>query len=85
MRKLKLDLDDLAVETFDPRPGLADPRGTLFGHDGTGATVCWGGTCPGCEYTQLRNTECATCWEPTCVPTECGTCGETTCSETCGC
>ena len=32
MHKLKLDLDALAVESFDTRPGSPRPRGTVAGH-----------------------------------------------------
>jgi hypothetical protein len=54
MRKLKLDLADLAVDSFDI-PDRDRVRGTLYarsGHDvGTDATVCWGLTCPACGDT----------------------------------
>lgn len=32
MKKLKLDLDDLRVATFDPAPEPGDPRGTVAAH-----------------------------------------------------
>ncbi|HEU0054229.1 MAG TPA: hypothetical protein VFQ39_13675 [Longimicrobium sp.] len=50
MRKLKLDIDSLAVETFDTRSDEASSRGTLFARDesGTAHTDCWGLSCPNC-------------------------------------
>jgi hypothetical protein len=55
MRKLKLDLSDLTVDSFETRVSWPKARGTLFGqsgHDsGTEATVCWGLTCPACGDT----------------------------------
>ena len=40
MRKLRLDLDALEVETFEPRPEGGDPRGTVFGRYVTTAETC---------------------------------------------
>ncbi|HEX8907295.1 MAG TPA: hypothetical protein VF771_20755 [Longimicrobiaceae bacterium] len=55
MRKLKLDLADLTVDSFETRMRWPKARGTLFGqsgHDtGTEATICWGLTCPECGDT----------------------------------
>jgi hypothetical protein len=54
MRKLKLDLADLTVDSFDI-PSRGDGRGTLYarsGHaEGTENTQCWGLTCPACGDT----------------------------------
>ncbi len=89
MRKLKLDVDALQVESFMIRPDT-EPAGTVHGHvplppdnkippsdrcDGGG----WGslfGTCEGCPTvgTCVGPTYCCTpTWRPTCVET-CETC-----------
>jgi hypothetical protein len=74
MRKLKLDLEDLAVESFAT---TAEPRresGTVFGQQCTCYTQC---TCPGCP----------TC-DASCNGTCGGTCGAScngTCGDTCNC
>ncbi|MBV9108004.1 MAG: hypothetical protein JO306_01190 [Gemmatimonadetes bacterium] len=81
MRKLKLNLGDLEVDSFDI-PNGTRRRGTLFarsGHDsGTEATVCWGLTCPACGDTAYVF----------CTAQDCGTGGggggsaDTTCQNT---
>jgi hypothetical protein len=66
MRKLKLDLDCLVVDSFDTKPVRAGGR-TVFGQemiaesdtcgggscDGTCYTDCWGLSCPACGETAL--------------------------------
>jgi hypothetical protein len=66
MNKLKLELDDLAVESFDTTCGNND-RGTVVGEQQlcTCPTAC---TCPGCPTCD------ATCPD-TCVHTCADTCG----------
>jgi len=89
MRKLKLDLDVLAVESFDTEAEQARRRGTLFGRDsGTAYTDCWGLTCPNCDPTALVfcTDQCGSV-EETCART-CATCayscdGWHTCFGTC--
>ena len=70
--KLKLNLDDLAVDSFDTsrRP---EKRGTVFGEQCTCYTQC---TCPGCPT--CDNTCNATC-DATCAYT----CDDATCPYTC--
>lgn len=59
MKKLKLDLDCLMVESFDAEPMRADREGTVRGHEQSGLWSCYpctdwiscGGTC---DY--------ASCW-----------------------
>jgi hypothetical protein len=71
MRKLRLTLDDLAVESFDPTPLRAQEEGTVRGREesedsgyntmcGTCRTDC--GTC----YTVNYTCEGHTCGDPTC-------------------
>lgn len=75
MRKLRVDLDDLSVESFATQEG-ARGHGTLFGHDsGTGYTDCWGQTCPDCGATALVacTQQCGSGQEQTCDMT-CATC-----------
>jgi hypothetical protein len=45
MRKLKLDLEDLSVESFATTPEARHEGGTVFGQQCTCYTQC---TCPGC-------------------------------------
>jgi len=69
MKKLRLDLDHLQVESFDTQTAPAE-RGTV-----DAAQAC---TCPG--YGTCANTECGTCntcqGQYTCDPSQCnGSCG----------
>jgi len=81
MARMKLNLDDLKVQSFTTTPGGVG--GKIRGYDNTDETDCWGqchgtaGTCP------------ATQPSPTCYGTQCGTYGctpNTACVEydTCG-
>lgn len=62
MNKLRLQLDELAVESFDTtRHG--DEKGTVFGEQQcTCQTVCSCPGCPTCDYS---------CDDPTCVDQTC--------------
>jgi hypothetical protein len=74
MNKLKLRLDELAVESFDTTR-LSDDKGTVFGEQCSCQTVC---SCPGCPTCDAT---CAqTCDDPTCVGQ---TCWGNTCEGTC--
>jgi hypothetical protein len=67
--KLTLDLDQLAVDTFDTE--AAQPRrGTVFGEQCTCPTAC---TCPGCP----------SC-DATCPATCANTCDDYSCGGSCG-
>jgi hypothetical protein len=75
MHKMKLNLDELAVESFDTQP-LVREKGTVFGEQCTCPTQC---TCPGCPTCD------ATC-DFTCDDYSCGgeaTCAGHTCDGTC--
>jgi hypothetical protein len=88
MRKLKLDVDALEVESFVPQSHAAE-GGTVHGQRGPynqdwGSTVCDGpafslfGTCINCPTvgTCIGPTYCCPpSWRPTCscLPEECGT------------
>jgi len=76
MKKMKLSLDDLKVESFQTTPeNDADREGTVFGFISPGP----GNTCdPGCTDT-LQASCNGTCDDPTC-----STCGST-CGSSCGC
>jgi hypothetical protein len=79
MRKLKLDLDSLAVEAFDTAPADASD-GTVIGHGPTVAS-CWiscNGTCPA-PCTGGFHTEC--CTDGACIPKD--TYFDETCGEVC--
>ncbi|MET0399703.1 MAG: hypothetical protein ABW277_23145 [Longimicrobiaceae bacterium] len=74
MKKLKLDLEELSVESFATTPDARVDGGTVFGQQCTCYTQC---TCPGCP----------TC-DASCNGTCGGTCGATcnaSCDGTCGC
>lgn len=75
MGKLKLNLDDLKVESFATTPPIADLKGTVFGQDTIGGASCGQGAtclatceseCPGCGMTNACNTFS---WEQTCQDT----------------
>jgi hypothetical protein len=89
MRKLKLELDALAVESFEPDAERAAP-GTVRGYLTAYYELCyvddtWQQSCtcePTCNaqtcYTcNTCNTNCGSC------ATDCGTCGEPACTSTC--
>jgi hypothetical protein len=72
MNKLRLDLEDLSVESFSTTPEAGKEEGTVFGQQCTCYTNC---TCPGCP----------TC-DASCNGTCGGTCGGTcdaSCNGTC--
>jgi hypothetical protein len=83
MRKVKLQLESLAVESFDTRPP-EPPEGTVAAHqvwltDGTCLNTCGSCflTCGTC-YDTCAQTCPNTCWA------SCGgTCVENTCANTC--
>lgn len=62
MRKLRLSLDELQVETFELRPASTD-AGTVAAH---AATVFCGSEHPSCEFGSCNHTVCGSCGEPTC-------------------
>jgi hypothetical protein len=83
MRKLKLDLDHLTVESFDTAPREKE-KGTVIGEQCTCYTQC---TCPGCPT--CDNTcpaTCAfTCDDPSCAESCAGSCApDYSCWQTCG-
>jgi hypothetical protein len=87
MRKLKLELDALAVESFAPDAEMEAP-GTVRGYLSAYYELCnvgdsWQDTCT-CEPTCNAQTcyTCATNCGGSCA-TACGTCGEPACTSTC--
>ena len=89
MKKLKLDLEDLSVESFATTPEPRAEGGTVFGQQCTCYTQC---TCPGCPTCDAScNGTCGGTCGGTCDASCNGTCGGTcdfscgdTCYETCG-
>jgi hypothetical protein len=67
MAKLKLQLEDLTIDSFDTSPAKKE-KGTVFGEQCTCWTYCGQNTCPGC---------------PTCGNTCNGTCDASACNGTC--
>lgn len=62
MRKLRLSLDELQVETFELRPASTD-AGTVAAH---AAPVFTGTDHPSCYFGSCRVTACGSCVDPTC-------------------
>lgn len=83
--KIKLQLEDLAVDSFDTTP-VERGKGTVFGAQDP--CTCYTCTCPGCPTcagTCPADPSCAdTCWN-TCDDWTCvATCGFTNCDTRCG-
>ncbi|HEX6912121.1 MAG TPA: hypothetical protein VF142_17090 [Longimicrobium sp.] len=81
--KLSLNLDDLAVDSFDTT-AHEKPKGTVFGEQCTCYTNC---TCPGCPTCDAScngtcDASCNGTCDVSCNGTCAGTCGDT-CYETC--
>jgi hypothetical protein len=76
--KLKLQLEDLSVESFDTSTS-EKPKGTVFGEQCTCPTAC---TCPGCP---TCDASCDDTCDGTCDSCfSCGgTCGQYTCYHSC--
>lgn len=80
MRKLRLDLDELAVESFDTSLGAAQRAGTVRGNADADAV---GAAEPADTYRQTCMIDfCADSWQSGCL-TCAGTCGQDTCEDTC--
>jgi hypothetical protein len=82
MKKLPLELDALAVETFDPAPAqAAEKRGTVEGNQIVAPPTRYFT----CQQTCAGNLTCggdtcgATCGQETCFQSCYGTCGVTQC------
>lgn len=61
MRKLRLDLDDLAVDSFDTRPEPKEGRGTVLAHE-SGMVGCVNYATyeyASCDYSACGGTSCA--------------------------
>ena len=85
MSKLKLQLDDLAVESFDTTAPRKE-KGTVFGEQCTCATNCTCPGCPTCDHTCAYTCDDATCPNcPTCAASCNGTCAGATCDGSCDC
>jgi hypothetical protein len=81
MNKLKLKLDELAVESF-ATCGTEREKGTVFAEACTCPGVTCANTCPAtCAYT-CDDATCPQC--PTCAATCANTCDDPSCNGTCG-
>lgn len=69
--KLKLNMEELAVDSFDTSTANK-PRGTVFGEQCTCWTQCGQNTCPGCPT-------CDASCNGTCAGTCANTCDDNTC------
>jgi hypothetical protein len=85
MKKLKLDLEDLSVESFATTPEPRAEGGTVFGQQCTCYTQC---TCPGCPTCDAScNGTCGGTCGGTCDASCNGTCDgscDFSCGDTCG-
>jgi hypothetical protein len=85
MNKMKLNLDALAVESFDTSASARE-KGTVFGEQCTCPTACTCPGCPTCDGTCPFTCDDYSCnGEATCAGHTCdGTChGEETCGFSC--
>jgi hypothetical protein len=81
VKKLKLHLEDLRIDSFQTTPA-EKPKGTVFGEQCTCHTQC---TCPGCPTCNAScNGTCGASCEATCGGTCEWTC-EASCNGTCDC
>ena len=79
MKKLKLHLEDLRIDSFQTSPP-EKPKGTVFGEQCTCWTQC---TCPGCPTCDAScNGTCGASCNGTCAASCGGTC-DYTCGNTC--
>jgi hypothetical protein len=79
MRKLKLQLEDLQIDSFQTTPAER-PKGTVFGEQCTCYTQC---TCPGCPTCDAScNGTCDASCNGTCDAT-CNGCSGFTCDLSC--
>jgi hypothetical protein len=85
MKKIRLDLDMLSVESFRTTGDAADARGTVNAHippftegrECESIDICTRYRCePETAQTDCGTcaTGCGTCYDPTCGATYCGTC-----------
>jgi hypothetical protein len=95
MRKLRLQVEDLQVDSF-ATDAPSRQRGTVQARSGTAYTVCWGlcgsetdgAFCGGGEFTAVCDTEYTNCGDRTCADT-CNSCNAscagvaTYCQNTC--
>ena len=90
MKKLKLNLEDLKVESFQTTPEAeGSEEGTVFGFgEHTGQTYCDAPCFPTiCNENTCNGFTCGGTCSNTCLATCSYTCGSTcgsTCSQTCG-
>ncbi len=81
MNKLRLDLEDLSVESFATTPEAGTEGGTVFGQQCTCYTNC---TCPGCPTCDAScNGTCGGTCGGTCDASCNGTCAGATCDASC--
>ena len=83
MRKLKLQLEDLQIDSFTTEP-VRREKGTVFGEQCTCYTAC---TCPGCPTCDVScNGTCDASCNGTCGTGDasCGGTCDYTCDYTCG-
>ena len=92
MKKLRLDLDELAVESFDTQKDARE-KGTVVGEQCSCGGTCYPeATCPQtCAYTCDDPTCAYTCDDATCAGLTCnyescgGTCFNSRCVDSCLC
>ena len=92
MAKLRLDLTDLKVESFDPTPDHGPPQGTVFGLGSTwGLSTCNNSCGDSCQvFCSYNNQSCYGSCDTVCIDcetqgcdTQAWTCDGSTCASTC--
>ena len=92
MAKLKLDLTDLKVESFDSTPDDGPPQGTVFGLGSTwGLSTCANSCGDSCQvFCSYNNQSCYGSCDTVCIDcetrgceTQAWTCDGSTCASTC--
>lgn len=94
MKKLKLNLEDLKVKSFDTLPAEAQSTGTVYGQSNTWEFLCcceyeseatWNTGCPGCGGTSPSCfTDCYSCYNTGQCCANDSAPGYASCGTTCG-
>jgi hypothetical protein len=66
MKKIRLDLDHLRVDSFDVQKRRGTERGTVKGHNTYPEPSAWFNTCSGCSWEGI---DC--CTDPYCSEVNC--------------
>ena len=82
MKKMKLDLDALAVESFETH--ATEGTGTVLGNAAGPVVVIGGGTYPNCSEIDACPSAFNCSLNPSCAEGTCGNTAELSCGASCG-